>query len=193
MQQPKQNEPGSQDSNAHQLRGRRPASEKMLIGRIIAAEYLHKRAQNRVAHQISRKHLPIEFLSPVQPRQSQIQTKAQKRFINLCRMNWRRELSNWMCIMAFGKTNRPTQAACSSITTSIHQTADPPKHITQRDARSQNVRQFPKIQFPDPRVQDARQTRPNEAALIDESAFLDHEDLPNRFSGKLFLPKRDYV
>src|SRR5215831_17683120 len=99
--------------------------------------------------------------------------------------------ANWMRWMARRIGNVPRQITGSAIATSIHQATDSPENVTEGDAWSHDVGQFPQPQFPDPRVQNTCQRSADESTVINQSAFLDHKHFPERFAGKLLLPERD--
>jgi len=78
---PVKNQSNCEDGGADQVRGSGDATQ--ISFRIIAPEHFDEGAGERVADQVESKHLPVEFLSPIQPGQGRVKPKAQQRLVDL--------------------------------------------------------------------------------------------------------------
>src|SRR5438128_2128868 len=108
------------------------------MDRIVATETLHEGAQNRVAHQVDGKDLPVEFLATIKPRQRRIQAQTQKRFVEL---GWMHPIR--IARTAWREMDRPGHIGWPPIATAIHQAAESPEEVPERNAGSQRIRQSP--------------------------------------------------
>src|ERR1035437_1468561 len=86
------------------------------------------------------------------------------------------------------KPDGPRQAARAAVATAIQQAADAAKNISQRNAWRKHVGGFPQRQFFPANVNHACNRRADEAAVIHQSAVLDHENFRERLVGEFGLP-----
>src|SRR6266540_5617140 len=89
------------------------------------------------------------------------------------------------------EVNRPGKFAGASVATAVHQTADAAEGMAQRDARREDVGDFPERQIFVANVQNAGERRANQSAIKNQSAAADIENLPEWFAGEVFAPVRE--
>src|SRR5438034_11643784 len=92
---------------------------------------------------------------------------------------------SWVVV---GEVNRPGKIAGASVATAVHQTADAAKGMAQRDARREDVGDFPERQLFVVDVKDAGERRPDQAAVKDQSASAEVKNLPERSAGEVLAP-----
>src|SRR5262245_10201082 len=95
--------------------------------------------------------------------------------------------------MVLGEVNRPGKIAGASVTTAVHQTAHPAKGMAQRDAGREDVGDFPEGKLFEANVKDAGKRRADQAAVKDQAAAADIENLPQRLVGEVLAPIREDV
>src|SRR5947209_17176232 len=99
---------------------------------VIAPEYFHDTADHRVTDQVGCKDLPIEFLTPEQPRQKKIEAEVQTGIVDFGGMD-----RNTMSFVAFRELDRPGNVRRLAITTPVKQATDAAEHAAQGDAGRQ--------------------------------------------------------
>ncbi len=157
----------------------------MEIG-IIAAKVFDERARDGVAKQIGRKNLAVEFLAPEQPREKKIKPEVQQRVVNFRRMQRHVERrSREFVRLRIGEGDGPRQIRRASVAAAVEQAAGAAKNAAQRDARREHVGGFPQRHFFPADVNDSGRCRADEAAVIDESAVLDHENFRERLARRI--------
>src|SRR5438552_3185896 len=87
----------------------------------------------------------------------------------------------------------PGQVTFAPITAAVHQTADAPERVPQRNARREDIRQLPQRKFLDPGVEDYCQRGANQASIIDESAFPNFENVGKWPVCELVPPKGNHI
>src|SRR6266581_4422146 len=87
----------------------------------------------------------------------------------------------------------PRQIAGAPIAAAVQQTADAPEDVAQGNARRQNIGSFPERKFFAARIENEGQRCPDQSAVINQPAVVDHKDFRNRLAGELFAPKSDHV
>src|ERR1044071_7788851 len=129
-----QHRTGGENRKAHQLRWSQAGVAMRL--RVIPAKQFDKRTQRRVGHEVAGEHLAVEFLVTIEPGERGVEPQAQQRLINLRRMQrhaWRRTagLVGW-------KRDRPRQRTFAPKAATVHQAADAPEDVAQRNARRED-------------------------------------------------------
>src|SRR5882724_8948321 len=160
------------NSDADKLRRREMQRAVDMDRGVIAPERFHNRARDRVAQQVGRKHLAVEFLVTVKPCKSDIQNQAQNRIVKFGGMHALR-----IRFVAGREMNRPRQTAFPPVTAAIQETTNPSKHVTQRDARCEHVRQFPECEVFKARIKNARERSANQSAVENKAAVPHREHL----------------
>src|ERR1041384_3604578 len=109
--------------------------------RIISPKRFHEGTQQRVTHQVGRENLTVKSLAAEQQRERRVEYQVQQRIVNLRRM-YRHATGR----MFRREVNGPRQVTRAAVATAVEQTADPPEHVAQRDARRENVRHLPQTE-----------------------------------------------
>src|SRR5262245_11669515 len=78
------------------------------------------------------------------------------------------------------KVHGPGQVGRLSVTTTVHQTAEPARHIAQGDAGSERVGKFPQRQLVLPNVEDGGEAGPDQPPIENQPAPMYHENLSPR-------------
>src|SRR5262245_37032336 len=181
------------------MRGSHPTTDMALIFRVVAAEYFHQRAQQRVADQVRGKNLAIEFFPAIKPGQPRVQSQAKKSLIYLRRMYTQRfsrtgrekifRVLTVECRRFERKVDGPGQIARAPVATPGHQAADTAKHVTQGNTRRQDVGSLPKRDPGLPRIKNIGERSANEPAVVDQPAAPESEHFPERFAREFLLPE----
>lgn len=185
---PKEKHTYGQDSDADELPRADPAAEVILTRRVISPEQLDKRPDDRVAHQVGSKNVPVEFLAAIQPGQRQVEPKVEQRFVDLRGMHMSRVSG-----VSGRKLDGPGEIGHPAIATAVHQTTDPAEGMAQSDAWSQRVGHFPDRLLLNAEIDIGCYDRPDQSAIEDQTAAAKVENVPPRLSREILLPIRDDV
>src|SRR5665213_1646402 len=123
-----------------------------MIGRIIAAKIFNDGTEDGVDDQVGRKNLAVEFFAAEQPRQENVENQVQRSVVNFRGMNRQRRAGradkSGLKLLAprsgaVRKRDGPRQMRRASVTAAVQQADGAAKDAAQRDARREDVGNFP--------------------------------------------------